>query len=315
LARTKTQLLTNDIWKSITSAAKRSRKPSFVAVAYFGQGASKLLPLRVNSRLVVDASENAVKGGQTHPADLKLLQKRGVIIYSVPNLHAKIYVFDDIALIGSANVSNHSARTLIESVIRTTDPGTVRSAKLFVENLCLHELSPGTLDRLQKIYRSPRIPKGAPTRKIRRSVKRAELPRLFLTQLVRGDPPAGSETAEASGLQVAKARRKHGRSYALDQFNSSGNAPFRNGDKIIQVVKEEDGRRLIDAPADIIHTRNWQRSGRRVTFVYLELPKVRRINLDKLAKQLGYGAKKKLRRNGRVRNRDFAELLLGHWQA
>jgi hypothetical protein len=314
MAGAKSQLLTADIWKSITSAAKRSRKPSYVAVAYFGQGASKLLPLRTDSRLVVDASENAVKSGQTHPADLKLLQKRGVIIYSVPNLHAKIYVFDDIAVVGSANVSNRSAGMLIESVLRTTDARIVRSAKSFVQSLCLHELSPGAIDRLQKIYRSPRIPGGAlkRTKNLRRSTQ-AELPRLFLTQLVRGDPPAGSESTEESGYQAAKSRRKHGRNYALERFNWSGDAPFRNGDKVIQVVKEEDGRRLIDAPGDIVHMRRWQRNGRRVTFVYLEIPKVRRTNLEKLARRFGYGAKKKLHRNGLVRNREFAEVLLGNW--
>ena len=67
----KSDLLTDRIWQSLTSSAKKCRKPSFVAVAYFGKGASKLLPLRPNSRLVVDASENAVKSGQTCPAELK----------------------------------------------------------------------------------------------------------------------------------------------------------------------------------------------------------------------------------------------------
>jgi hypothetical protein len=314
MARAKSQLVTADIWKSITSAAKRARKPAYVAVAYFGQGASKLLPLRRNSRLVVDASDNAVKSGQTHPADLKLLQKHGVIIYSIPNLHAKIYVFDDAAIIGSANASNRSAGTLIESMLRTVDLGVVRSAKKFVQGLCLHELSPSALDRLQKIYRSPRIPGGI-TRRPSAHKRRtpAELPRVFLTQLVRGDPPAGSEAAEEQGYQTAKSRRKHGRNYVLERFNWSGDAPFRNGDKVIQVIKEEDGRRLVDAPGDIIHTRRWERNGRRVMFVYLEMPKVRRTNLEKLARRFGYGAKKKLHRNGLVRNRDFAETLLGNW--
>jgi PLD-like domain len=67
----KIQFVTGGIWKSLTASAKAARKPSLVAVAYFGQGASKLLPLRTGSRLVVDASEGAVKSCQTHPADLK----------------------------------------------------------------------------------------------------------------------------------------------------------------------------------------------------------------------------------------------------
>jgi hypothetical protein len=80
----KTDFVSKGVWKAITSAAKRSRKPALVAVAYFAKGASKLLPLAPNSRLVVDASEGAVKSSQTCPADLKRLQKRGVVIYSYP---------------------------------------------------------------------------------------------------------------------------------------------------------------------------------------------------------------------------------------
>jgi hypothetical protein len=315
MARTKNQLLTTDIWKSITSAAKNSRKPSYVAVAYFGQGASKLLPLRANSRLVVDASDNAVKAGQTHPADLKHLQRRGVVIYSVANLHAKIYVFDSIAFVGSANVSNNSAGTLIESMVRTTDPGIIRSAKLFVDSLCLDEMSPGTLDRLQKIYRPPRLPKGGQLkrRKAARNTQK-DLRRLFLIQLVRRDPPEGSEAAQEKGLKAAKSRRKHGRTYELQDFNWFGKAIFQRDDKVIQVIKEEDGRRLISAPADIIHMHRWQRNGRRVTFVYLAMPKVPRISLEKLAKRMGYGAKKKLHRNGLVRDREFSEALYKNWK-
>jgi hypothetical protein len=47
--------------------------------------------------------------------------------------------------------------------------------------------------------------------------------------------------------------------------------------------------------------------------VFLELPEVRRIGLEKLARRLGYGAKKKLSRNGLVRNQEFAEILLANW--
>jgi hypothetical protein len=157
----KSPLLTADVWKSITSAAKKSRKPAYAAVAYFGQGASKLLPLPAHSRLVVDASEGVVKSGQTCPADLRQLQKRGVVIYSAPRLHAKVYVFDGFAFIGSANVSSRSAGTLIEAMLHITDRGTISAARKFVSSLCLHELSPNAIDRLQRIYRPPQCAKVA----------------------------------------------------------------------------------------------------------------------------------------------------------
>jgi PLD-like domain len=310
----KTDFVSEGVWKTITSAARRSRKPALVAVAYFAQGASKLLPLPPNSRLVVDASEGAVKSGQTCPADLKRLQKRGVVIYSYPDLHAKVYAFDGFAFVGSANVSNSSSSRLTEAVIRTTERQVVRSAKEFVQSLCLDELSPSRLDKLAGIYRPPRVPGGGkrPAKALKRK-SRSDLPRLFLAQLELIDPPEGSDDAYQKGLLVAKSRRKYGRSYVLDDFSWGKTSLFRPGDKIVQVVNEGGNRRLIDAPADVIHTRKWSRNGRHVKFVYVELPNVRRISLDKLAKRLGYGAKKKLNRNGLVRDRVFAGKLLGSW--
>lgn len=309
----KTQLLTKGIWKSIAASAKAARKLSLVAVAYFGQGASKLLPLRAGSFLVVDASESAVKSGQTHPADLKKLQNRGVVIYSYPSLHAKVYAFDSFAFIGSANASNRSAGILTEAVVKTSDQTVIRSAKAFVRDLCRDELSPGRLDRLQKMYRPPRIPGGQERPKPKSRKSGSALPRLFLAQLELKDLPEGSEAASETGMKIAKGRRKHGRSYVLDDYFRIGRNIVREGDKVIQVVEQPDGRRLIDAPADVLYTRSWKGKRWPVTFIYLEHPDVRRTRLDKLARRLGYGAKKKLNRDGLVRDREFAEKLLGNW--
>jgi hypothetical protein len=241
----KTQFVTRGIWKSLTASAKAARKPALVAVAYFGQGASKLLPLRAGSRLVVDASESAVKSGQTHPADLKKLQKRGVVIYSYPSLHAKVYAFDGFAFVGSANASGRSAGVLTEAVVKTSDQAVVRSAKEFVRDLCRDELSPSRLDQLQKMYQPPRIPGGGKELPKPRSKKRGgNIPRLFLAQLEFKDPPEGSDRTAEKGWAVAESRRNHGRSYVLADYFRNGKNIVRRGDKVIQVVEQPDGRRL-----------------------------------------------------------------------
>lgn len=310
----KTQFVTKGIWKSLTAAAKSARKPSLVAVAYLGQGASKLLPLRAGSRLVVDASEGAVKSGQTHPADLRKLQKRGVVLYSYPSLHAKVYAFDGFAFVGSANASNRSSGILTEAVIKTSDQAVVQSAKAFVRDLCRDELSPSRLDQLQKVYRPPRIPGGGKDRPLSRQRRAGNaLPRLFLAQLEFKDPPDGSEAASEKGMAIAKAKRRRGRSYVLADYFRIGKNIIRSGDKVIQIVEQPDGRRLIDAPADVLNTQSWNGGKSPATFIYLEHPDVRRTSLDTLARRLGYGAKKKLRRDGLVRDRDFAEKLLATW--
>ena len=114
-------------------------------------------------------------------------------------------------------------------------------------------------------------------------------------------------------MKIAKARRNHGRSYVLADYFRIGKNIVQKGDKVIQIVEQPDGRRLIDAPADVLYTRPWKGKRWPVTFIYLEHPDVRRTRLEKLARRLGYGAKKKLDQDGVVRDRGFVEKLLANW--
>jgi hypothetical protein len=173
-------LLTNHIWPTLTAAVKTSPRPA-VAVAYFGQGAAKLLPLPHGSHIVVDASDGAVKSGQTCPAELIKLLKRGVRVYSRKNLHAKIFVLGTKLFVGSANVSQHSAHALREAMVVTTDRSAVAAARTFIRELCVQEIGPEMLSHLAKLYRPPRL-LGAGGRQVLagRSCKRR--PRFLITQ-------------------------------------------------------------------------------------------------------------------------------------
>src|SRR4051794_22609167 len=111
-------LLGPRVWRDITDAATTSKHPAHAAVAYFGQHGDVLLPLRRGSALVVDASIPTLSAGATCPAALTRLQRQGVAIYSAQYLHAKVYAFDTVAFIGSANASSRSDRTLIEAMMR-----------------------------------------------------------------------------------------------------------------------------------------------------------------------------------------------------
>ena len=114
------EFLTREIWPRLTGLVRKA-KSSQVAVAYLGKGASRLLPLKASSKLIVDLSENAVKAGQTSPQEILKLVLRGVNVSSVGNLHAKVFVIGNRAFIGSANASFHSAQTLVEAMIETTE--------------------------------------------------------------------------------------------------------------------------------------------------------------------------------------------------
>lgn len=306
-------LLTNQVWQALTKASRRRGPPAAVAVAYFGQGAANLLPLRSGSRLVVDASERTVKSGQTCPAELSKLMKRGVRVYTVPNLHAKVFVLGTTAYIGSANVSRYSSGTLVEAMYSTTDRKTIAAARAFVRDLCIQELGPEAIKRLGKIYRPPRI-SGGPGRQrpSKRTTTGAHLPPVRLAQLSWEDAPEGSKDAEKAGRRIAIRRRELPR-HSIDEFWWSGACPFRRWDVVVQVTDEGRGRRLVYPPGTVVHTHPWRRGRKAVTFVYVEAPKRRRVDLQRLAKRIGHGAGKKLRRGGLVSGA-FAEHLLTAWK-
>lgn len=308
-----TVFLSRDIWPQLTKAVRRSRKRCSVAVAYFAAGASRLLPLPKGSRIVVDASERAVASGQTCPTDVLSLVKRGVVVFSVPNLHAKVFVVGRVAYIGSTNVSNRSAAHLIEAAVRTTEPAAVRAAREFVNDHCLHELTPELLKQLAKLYRPPKVPGDKRRKKPAMDTsRRPTLPRLLLAQLELVEWSDRDQQLHDIGLGVAKKRRKHPRSHELDSFRCSGRCSFVRGDVVIQVVDEGNGSVLMKVPGNVLHVRTRRNGNGRVSFVYLEQPVRRRRQVKAVAQALGC-AQKRLRLDGVIRDQSFAQALLNTW--
>jgi hypothetical protein len=308
-----TAFLSGDIWPQLRKAARGSRQRCAVAVAYFGKGASGWLPLPKGSRLVVDASERSVASGQTCPAELAKLVENAVTVYSVPNLHAKVFVLGSAAYIGSPNVSSRSASQLVEAVIRTTERHTVRAARQFVEKYCLHELTPRVLKRLAKLYRPPLFP-GGKRSKLSPSMRseRPSLPRVLLAQLEREDYSERDQALHDAGMLVAKKRQDHPRSFELESFRWSGKCPYRCDDVVIQVTDEGSRRVLVAPPGNVVYVRRRRDGNSLVSFVYVERPARRRRQVKAIAQTLGY-PEKRLRSRGLIRDSTFAEALLNIW--
>jgi hypothetical protein len=309
-----TVFVSKDIWPHLTKAARGSRGKCAAAVAYFGKGASRLLPLPKGSRLVVDASEGAVASGQTCPAELIKLQKRNVAVYSVSNLHAKVFVLGNAAYIGSANASGRSATQLIEATIRTTERGAVRAARKFIQENSLHELTPTVLRRLAKLYRPPRIAGGKKGRRQKPVISSGPvLPRLLIAQLHLGDWSERDQSLHDEAMVVAKKRQKHPRTFELDSFRVAGKCRYQRGDLVIQVTDEGAGKVMVAPPGNVLHVRT--RTGGRfpISFVYLELQARRRRHIKAVARVLGYGSLKQLHRDGMIRKASFAQALLSAW--
>lgn len=103
------------------------------AVAFFSDDA--LIKFRKGDTLIVDASDGRIKSGETSAKALVAAVRRKAQVFSLPNLNAKVFVFDRTVAIGSANVSRSSSSSLIEAGLLTDDTATVSQATALVESL------------------------------------------------------------------------------------------------------------------------------------------------------------------------------------
>ncbi len=300
-------LRVDGVWPVITAAA-RGRK-GHVAVAYLGTGATKLLPLKSGSVLVVDASEAAVHSGRTDPRELEKFRAGDVSVFSVENLHAKVFVFGTVAFVGSTNASNHSAVQLLEAALETRESAAVRQAREFVLRHALEPLGPEHLKRLIRMYNPPKFPRGRAAPKHRTGVGPRYSP-LRIVQLKR----IGWTDAETNASEIGEpiARKERRPKFRLEQFSWSGSTP-KKGEHVVQVTADEHGQnKMVSPPGRVIH-RQPAAGGKRV-IVFVEVPSRNRRALAAIRRRRGARVAKRLARGGVV-TKDFGVQLRSFWGA
>lgn len=281
----------NSVWRILQLSARQCQSRSYVAVPYFSQAGSRLLPLKRGDVLVVNASASAVRSGQTCPAALQRLVKKGVKVFSLENLHAKVYVLGKVAYVGSANASTSSRDRLVEAIAEIRDRTGVAAAQAFVASLCNSRVGTHELERLAKIYRPPRA--GTP----RQSRVALKPPRLWIAHISHEDPDEDFELQRAMGHRLAKAKRSSSR-HKIDEFWYPGEKRFAIGDSVVQVFTDADGVVEILSLGTVIDRRIAYPNGRKTTFVYLEALSDRGIPLAKAKKALGRSVFRRLGRPG-----------------
>ncbi|MFA7379215.1 MAG: hypothetical protein WC150_02060 [Bacteroidia bacterium] len=143
------QFLTGDIWNTVNKYFTK-RQSKLACIAYV---TSDNLQLIKGDTLICDASDYEIKSGATSAKVLDIYFKKGVTILSNQDLHSKLLLTNTFLVIGSANLSNHSAKTLVESAIVTNNDILLSQAKSFCHNL-IKESIPLTrmhIDRILKI--------------------------------------------------------------------------------------------------------------------------------------------------------------------
>ena len=286
-----TELLVQDIWPRITRLCKSGR--AYVAVAYLGKSGRRLLPLVAGSVLVVDASEGAVKQGQTSPAELMKFVRAGVDVHSAADLHAKVFVFRNAVLVGSTNVSKNSAKHWQEATALSTDRRLIKAAREFVLDVAGEPLPLARLKQLARLYQPPKGgPRPTPSRR-KKAGPTPERSRLWAAGLT-FDTWDEVDRRQADRARPA-ARNRLKRSEALDEFVWTGKEALHlvKGDQVVQVTEDDNRTRVY--PVGTIVGRRTYRVGRRKSLravVFLATPKGRRsIALPQAKKRLGAAGK------------------------
>lgn len=305
------KLITKKIWSTITKAVKLSKTKSIVAVAYFGQNGSSMLPIKKGSTLLVDASEKAVKSGQTCPDELLKLYQKGVHIYSLENLHAKLFVIGKELFIGSTNVSGNSSNLLQEAIIKTSDKQAIEDAKAFIEGYTKNpDMGEDQLKRLSKMYNPPKniSVRNAFSKSLHKE-KASSFQVVKLENIALSEEE--NEQVEIGAVDAQKHRIKKSR-HLVDEFILPGKINLMKGDIIIQFV-DEGNNIYATPPGTLIHMRNWSNGKKNQTCCYVEIPNKRRKNINILKKKFSAKTFKLINRNGR-KNKAVAEELISLWK-
>lgn len=143
------RILSNDLWKSVRAQARQSRQRK-AAIAYVTRD---LVGFRKDDVLVLDASPHAIASGETNARLLRTLSRRHVRLYHCADLHAKVLLLDDVAVVSSGNMSRSSANALVEAAVLTDHASTVSGVASFIEQLVhqSEELQPRHIARLCRI--------------------------------------------------------------------------------------------------------------------------------------------------------------------
>ena len=102
-----TSIETTNLWDKIEQLG-RAAKSKMAAVAYVSD--ETRIIFGKNDVLICDASDKQIACGATSARVLAAALARGAKLYSLPDLHAKLFVFDNHTMVGSNNVSASSVK-------------------------------------------------------------------------------------------------------------------------------------------------------------------------------------------------------------
>lgn len=266
------KVLSHRHWKHVGAVAQKAKQRQ-VAIAYVTQD---LIGFRKGDVLVTDASEAAISAGETDAKLLLKLARRGVALFSCPALHAKVLLLDEVAVIGSGNMSDSSRSALVEAAVMTDSPSIVSGVASLIEQLKrqstqLDDKSLRALEKIKVVRRG--FGRGAQAGK----GKRPKVSDLGTQTWLVGVAAYDRDPTESEQQLIDTSRKELAKKFECDDESFSwirwtGSGPFpsksRHGDLVIQVWRK--GRKS-KRPSSVLRPRALlrKRSVDGCTFVFL----------------------------------------------
>jgi hypothetical protein len=240
------RLISTKLWRELRAYAGKARNRK-AAVAYVTQD---LIGLRKGDVLVMDASDRAIRYGETSAKLLHKLCQKGVLLYHCVDLHAKVFLLDDVVAISSGNMSNSSADALVEAAVLTDNSATVSGVESFIEQL-VQQSDRLTKKRIAALCKIKVIRKSGRNRGRRRK-RRTKIAQLGnrtwlvgVRELVR-KPPTEEERLIEQATNSLRTRLKRP-DEVFDWIKWDRSSRFahdcREGDSLIQIWRPHQAKR------------------------------------------------------------------------
>jgi len=314
------KVLSSDLWKAVKVQARKAQQRK-AAIAYVTQD---LLGFRKGDALLMDASKFAIGNGETDAKLLRTLHQQGVRLYHCGSLHAKVILLDDVAVIGSANLSRSSAENLVEAGLMTDHSSTVSGVASFIEQLILQskELLAEDIDALCKIKvtrRGGRPQEGAKQPKPEITPLGNRIWLVGIHQLAKDPPPSEQEQIDQAIEILRPKMRTPDEEFSYVRFGLRGRFALecREGDSLIRIWRSSAAKR----PSSVMRITPvlLKQKTDRWTYFYLsdatgKYPEMSWGKFQRLLKEVGY---KRPVRAGSVQLLDpeIADAITRRWAA
>lgn len=237
------RFLGDDLWRAI-HAVRGDPGKKWIAVPYVARGAADRFPLRNGDVLVVRFDDLTIQSGGTDPREIIRYLKHGVNVYNREDLHAKVYVSNRRAVVGSANLSRRSAERLKEAGVASSERKFIQQARKFVSSLRGRPITLEWARSKRALY--------VPQKSTGNHATLKAGPTMWAISFEVGDRSEEAEEAAAVAVKRAKSRLRRPDRFHLLDLQTWKEIPVKEGDWVFQLVHE--GReRYFEAPARVLH--------------------------------------------------------------